>query len=86
MKSRATRSFWKRFDDLPIDVQQHARQAYRLWSGDPAYPSLHFKRVSRKKPLYSARVGLDYRVLGLMDGDTVTWFWIGHHDEYDRLL
>ena len=55
-------------------------------AGRSCLSSLHFKRVSRKKPLYSARVGLDYRVLGMMDGDTVTWFWIGHHDEYDRLL
>jgi hypothetical protein len=29
---------------------------------------------------------LGYRALGLLKGDTVTWFWIGTHDEYERLL
>jgi len=24
--------------------------------------------------------------LDLLKGDTVTWFWIGTHDEYERLL
>jgi hypothetical protein len=27
-----------------------------------------------------------YRALGLLEGDTVTWFWIGGHDDYDLLL
>jgi hypothetical protein len=31
-------------------------------------------------------VGRNYRVLGLRDGDEITWFWIGSHSEYDRLL
>ena len=86
MRGKATRSFWRLFNDLPDDVQEQARRAYQQWQSDPAYPSLHFKRVSRNEPLYSARVGLHYRVLGLLEGDTVTWFWIGPHDEYDRLL
>jgi hypothetical protein len=34
----------------------------------------------------SARVGLQYRAVGELVGDTITWFWIGSHDEYDRLL
>jgi len=36
--------------------------------------------------IYSVRVGLGYRALGAMAGDTVTWFWIGSHAEYDKLL
>jgi len=24
--------------------------------------------------------------LGVLNGDTVTWFWIGGHDEYARWL
>jgi hypothetical protein len=86
MNSKATHAFWRLFDDLPAEVQEHARQAYRLWAADPSHPSIHFKRVSRKRPIYSARIGLRYRALGRMDGDTITWFWIGPHDEYDRLL
>ena len=35
---------------------------------------------------YSAPVTEDYRVLGLLEGDTVIWYWIGRHEEYERLL
>jgi hypothetical protein len=34
----------------------------------------------------SARVGIGYRAIGVLDGDTVAWFWIGSHAGYDRLL
>ena len=35
---------------------------------------------------FSARVGISYRVTATLDGDTVVWFWIGSHAEYDKLL
>jgi len=60
--------------------------AYQLWKADPDHPSLHFKRVDEEEPIYSARVTEDYRVLGLLEGDTVIWYWIGRHEEYERLL
>jgi hypothetical protein len=53
---------------------------------NPAHPSLVFKRVKESQPLYSVRIGLTYRAIGLLKGDTVTWFWIGAHDEYDELI
>jgi len=34
----------------------------------------------------SARVGSGYRALGLDEGDTVQWFWIGTHAQYDKLI
>lgn len=86
MKSKATRKFRRLFDALPDDVQRRARQAYALWRADPAHPSIKFKRVDDEEPIYSARIGLAHRALGLLEGDTVTWFWIGHHDAYDREL
>jgi hypothetical protein len=86
MKSRATLKFWKCYERLPRRVQQRARMAYQLWMANPDHPSLHFKRVDEEEPIYSARVTEDYRVLGLLEGDTVIWYWIGRHDEYERLL
>ena len=86
MKSRATPKFWKLYARLPRNVQRRARKAYQMWQVDPGHPSLHFKRVDDEEPIYSARVSEDYRVLGLLEGDTVIWFWIGNHDEYERLL
>ena len=86
MKSRTTRQFWIQIENLPVPQQDLARKAYSLWRTAPTYPSLHFKRVSRIQPVYSIRIGIHYRALGRLDDDTVTWFWIGHHDEYERLL
>ena len=86
MKSRTTHKFWRLFDKLPVEIQNHARQSYQLFQGNPAYPSLNFKRVDTNEPIYSVRIGIHYRALGLLEGDTITWFWIGIHDEYERLL
>jgi hypothetical protein len=86
MRSRATRKFWRQFENLSPDVQERARQAYKQWRDNPAHPSLHFKRVSNAEAIYSVRVGLHHRALGLLDQDGVTWFWIGSHDEYERML
>ena len=86
MNSRTTRSFWKLFDAMPTSVRDQARKSYRLWHDDPSHPSLHFKRVHTREPLYSVRVGRGYRALGILEGDTVTWIWIGSHGEYERVL
>ncbi|MBX7233008.1 MAG: hypothetical protein K1X65_01405 [Caldilineales bacterium] len=86
MKSRTTPDFWVLFRDLPPEVQRKAAKAYRLWRTNPFAGSLRFKRVSETEPIYSVRVGRDYRVLGLLDGDTMYWFFIGGHDEYERQL
>lgn len=86
MKSSVTRSFRKRLSDLPALVQEQAAKAYALWKEDPYHLSLQFKRVSQRQPIYSARVSLNYRVLGLLESDHIYWYWIGAHDEYDELL
>jgi hypothetical protein len=86
MKSQTTLSFWQHYRALPPEIRQRARQAYKLWRDNPAHPCLFFKRVKESQPVYSVRIGVGYRALGLLKGDTVTWFWIGTHDEYERLL
>ncbi len=86
MRSRTTRSFWARFDALPEPVKTQARKAYELWRTDPHHPSLRFKRIHKTEPLYSLRISRDDRALGLRTGDTLTWFWVGSHADYDKLL
>jgi hypothetical protein len=83
MKSSATAEFWRRFAALPGDVQQRTRKAYRLWVRDPHHNSLRFKKISG---VWSVRIFRGYRALGLFKGDTVHWFWIGPHDEYERII
>ena len=86
MRSQATSNFWKLYARLPPSVQRRARKAYETWKENPRHPSLHFKRVDDEEPIYSARVSDDHRVLGILEGDMMIWYWIGSHDEYERLL
>jgi len=50
---------------------------------DPRHASVQFKKV---QDYWSARITDHYRALGIMDGDTVIWFWIGPHGEYAKLI
>ncbi len=86
MNSRTTRRFRELFAALPVRVQRQAREAYRLFRENPAHPGLHFKQVYDDPPAYSARVGICYRAVGVLDGGVVTRFWIGSHADYDKLL
>ena len=86
MKSQLNEKFLKNYRKLPDKIRQQARKAYRLFLADPYHPSLHFKRVRSSLPIYSARVSKDYRVLGILSDDTIVWFWIGSHSDYDQLL
>jgi hypothetical protein len=86
IESRTTREFRAAFASLPSDVRRHAQRAYRLFRIDPRHSSLRFKKVDEDGNVYSVRVGLGYRALGVLDGSTVVWFWIGTHAECDHLL
>jgi hypothetical protein len=87
VKSKRTRHFRQLLRQLPQDAQRQAGTAYRLFKRDPHHPSLHFKRVGRDEPIYSVRIGIGYRALGLRDeADLIVWLWIGTHAEYDKLL
>jgi hypothetical protein len=86
VNSLLTPQFLTLYRALPESVRQQARQAYALFQQDPHHPSLRFRRVHPTCPIFSARVGIDYRVVGIRDGNDIFWFWIGSHPEYDRLL
>ena len=86
MRSFAQTRFWDAYRRLPEHVRRQARESYRFFASEPHHPSLDFKRVSRRRPVYSVRVSIDYRALGVLDDGDIVWFWIGPHHEYDRLL
>ena len=52
MKSSVTKSFRKEFKDLPASVRKQAIKAYKLWQKDSSHPSLQFKRVSQRQPIF----------------------------------
>lgn len=83
MKHRATKTFWKRYNQFSPDIQRLARKQYELLKQNPQHPSLRFKPVAK---LWSARINDDYRALALKRGDAYVRFYIGSHAEYDKLI
>ncbi len=86
MNSSTTDPFWKRYATLPSEAKRQARETYTLFVSDPYHPSLHFKRIHSTRPVFSVRIGIHYRAVGVLDQQEITWFWIGSHAEYDRLV
>lgn len=86
MKHLTLPRFWGCYAQLPVKVQQLADKNYELLKADPFHASLHFKKVGKRRQLWSVRVGDHYRALGLDKPEGVIWFWIGTHAEYDKML
>jgi hypothetical protein len=86
MNCRLTEEFVALFARLPELVKNQARKNYRLWRADSAHPSLHFKRIHGPENVYSVRVGIRWRAVRFVEGDTIHWFWIGSHSDYDKFL
>lgn len=86
MKSRTTRRFRKSFGELPGNIQEKARAAFKVWKTNPYHPSLRFKQVHSDEPIFSVRIGMGWRALGLRENDTVIWFWLGSHADYEKLM
>jgi hypothetical protein len=83
VKHLASPRYWRHYRDLPESVRNLANKNFELLKANPYHPSLHFKKIDN---LWSVRVGARYRALGLDRGETIVWFWIGPHAEYDKLI
>jgi hypothetical protein len=66
--------FWRRYSQLPKDVQELADKNHQLLRVDPRHRSLQLKRVGAAKQLWSVRVGAHYRALGLDKPEGIVWF------------
>ncbi len=86
MISHTTKRFREALERLPERVRRQARQAYLVFQQNRQHPSLHFKQVHPSRPLYSVRIGSDYRAVGIIDGEEIVWLWIGTHADYDHLI
>lgn len=86
MRSVKTERFRKAYDGLPKHIQEQADKAFSIWKRNENHPSISFKKIHKTKPVYSVRVTLSYRALGMKQGDTMIWFWIGSHPEYEKLI
>ncbi|MBY0579179.1 MAG: hypothetical protein K2P57_09035 [Burkholderiales bacterium] len=86
MNSATLPSFWEGYCKLDQNTRARAKKAYLLWAENPFHTSLRFKCINREESIWSVRVTMGYRALGILEQDTVTWFWIGNHDEYERFF
>ena len=84
MKALAHARFWSHYRSLPEEVRRRADKQFALWLQNKQHPSLHFKKVGER--LWSARVDHGFRALARERDGTFTWFWIGSHDDYERLI
>jgi len=83
MKSSTTPRFWNSFSELPVEIRLAAEKQYRHWKKEPLHPSLHFKNVG---PFWSVRITEEYRALALKKDNKVYWFWIGRHQDYEKII
>ena len=82
-RSSCSPRFWECLNRLPVEIRDQAFKQYALFEENPHHPSLRFKQT---RSYWSVRVSRGYRALALRHDDELTWFWIGPHDEYERIL
>jgi hypothetical protein len=87
VNSRGTADFWERYHGLPPHIREAARQAFQKFLENPAHPSLRLERLRSDGRAWSVRVTRNYRAVARRyhDGDWL-WFWIGSHEEFDRVF
>jgi len=86
MKSNTLPSFWTAYRALDRTLRRRIKKAYHLWAANPYHPSLRFKSINNEEHIWSVRSTRGYRALAVWEGDTVTWFWIGSHEDYERFF
>jgi len=86
VNSVITVRFRKTYAGLPEHIQKIAIKAFRTWKEDMYHPGIQYKQVHKTKPIYSVRITLSYRAIEVKEKNTLIWFWIGTHAEYDKLI
>lgn len=86
MRSRTTEGFRQSLARLDESGRRQARAAFLRFQADPGYPGLRYKKVHPERPIYSVRIGRSRRAVGVVSGDEILWFFLGEHEEYERLL
>ena len=86
LSSFAVESFWESYFELTPNAKKSAKKACRLWAENPFHPSLSFKCINSNQNIWSVRITLGVRALCLYENSTVTWFWVGDHDAYEKFF
>ncbi|HUQ70248.1 MAG TPA: hypothetical protein VM165_12025 [Planctomycetaceae bacterium] len=84
MRSLTLPIFWRLYRQLPNAIRRRARAAYGTFQKNPQHPGLHFHRLFHDARFWSVRITRDYRAVGILENDAITWIWIGDHAAFDR--
>ncbi len=83
MNHYTTPDFWQCYSKLPSHICKLADKNFELLKKTSTHPSLHFKKVGN---YWSVRVGINYRAIAIRVSEGFIWFWIGSHNEYNKLI
>lgn len=76
-------AYWRHFDELPLAVRKLATSNYELWKKNRNHPSLRFKQIHPEQPIFSFRVGMRHRTVGVRaPDDRIVWFWMGSFEHF----
>jgi hypothetical protein len=84
VNSVATGNFWKLYKDLPESIRRSAQEAFRTFQDNPAHFSLSLERLRCDPDSWAVRITRNYRAVGIKTGNTMTWYWIGSHSDFDK--
>ncbi len=80
-------TYWESFDDLPEDIRKLAEKNYKLWKENPKNPGLRFKQIHDTLPVFSFRVGMKHRTVGVeTDDGKIVWFWVGSFETFKKTI
>jgi hypothetical protein len=83
LKHFTSSNFWALYGKLPQEIRELADKSYALLKANPRHPSLQLRRIEE---LWSVRIGLHYRALGIDAPEGIQWIWIGSHANYDKYI
>lgn len=83
MKHFASPDFWALYEELPLKAKKSANKQFKLLKENPTHPSLYIKKIGK---YWAARVDLNHRALAVHAGESLVWFWIGNHRDYEKLI
>ena len=82
-KSVASERFWQLYAELLEEIQALADKQYELFEQNPFHPSLQLKQVGE---VWTARVGLYYRLIGYREGNVFRWELDRPHEAYNKIV
>jgi len=77
--------FYKRWDQLPRDIQVKAQKKIELFQANPFHPSLRLHPLHGKlRKHWSISVDMKYRIILDIDEDVAIFYSIGTHAIYEK--